>query len=53
MALYKRLKSFQHHINAFGGQTLPSGSFVGELSYARNQVVWWRYMAAGGDARIP
>jgi hypothetical protein len=48
------LDRYEHfYIHAFGGPTLPSGRIIGELSNARNQMVWWRCMAAGGDGGIP
>lgn len=42
----------QFYINGYGGPTLPSGRFIGELSNARNQMSWLRYMLAGGPAGI-
>jgi hypothetical protein len=42
----------QFYINAYGGPTLPSGRFIGELSNARNQMSWLRYMLAGGPLGI-
>lgn len=40
----------QFYINAYGGPTTKL--FTGELSNARNQMSWLRYMLAGGSAGI-
>ena len=40
----------QFYINAYGGPT--TRTFVGELSNARNQMSWLRYMLAGGSSGI-
>ena len=37
----------QFYINAYGGPTTKL--FTGELSNARNQMSWLRYMRAGGE----
>jgi hypothetical protein len=42
----------QFYINGYVGPTLPSGRFIGELSNARNQMTWLRYMLAGGSSGI-
>lgn len=40
----------QFYINAYGGPTTKT--FIGELSNARNQMSWLRYMLAGGSSGI-
>jgi hypothetical protein len=41
----------QFYINGYGGPTTKN--FVGELSNARNEMSWLRYVLAGGDRGIP